>query len=259
MKKVIIFLSVLALLLMGAVEYHHSQARMSLMIAAPQEPAAAGGGDCPAGTYKFYWNGDHSSGDDHACVDSGNSSDAWDATNGGAVGSAYGYAGDGFGVTGDNQYRIWTVTSDDIFSEDLGTICVRFWVDASVDDECVLFESEYNNDGENYLLCHVEAADTVLCKQEGNNSAIYARSDGDTVNLNAWNYMCYRYDPGSTTHGVSLNGATWDDDAEAVAWVVEPNDFGLGEYETGVNFTENCYVDEIFVFGTYETDTNPYD
>ena len=170
---------------------------------------AAGGGDCPAGTYDGSWDGDHSSGTGYLCIDDGGSAADASASAGGTMHTDYGEGGGtGYRVTDDDQYYEWT--NADAGIDVVGTLCVRF--NAAIGGGTVrqyiggIHNETYNDD---HVGIAINSDDTVYGIQRADTTADGWNSTA-TITRGTWSTACitWRINAGND-EGVALwTGAT---------------------------------------------------
>ena len=135
-----------------------ANARMNLMV-------MGGGVGAAEVSYDFMWDGDHPSGESYAYIESGDSSDAWDTTDGtDRVSDAIGSDGDQeLEITDLNQYIRWNAVYID---DEIGTIWFSIYSAATLTAEMAIFESYV--DSTDNLYARLKTNDRIKGSHEGN-------------------------------------------------------------------------------------------
>jgi len=199
---------------------------------------AAAGGDCPSGTYKFAWNGQHPSGANYGCWDSGTTSEAGVVT-GLTVTSDY-------ATINDSDERM-EFTSGAPLDADIGTVWMDLWIVTSPTAQCGVYES-VNTDSTQLMVL---ANDTVL--------GIHFNGGWDDVPSDAalsegeWERVAYSWSTAANEHVIYANGFWNSADAETLGSVdPAPDHFRIGEYESGAICTGEIRIRNVYFIESYK-------
>jgi hypothetical protein len=249
MKKsilIIVILSIAALCFAGPLQEMHKRVIAGSTV-------AAGGGDCPDGTYKFAYNGDHSSGTDYACFDSGNSSKQGTETD---PGTNITVSEDYIEFDAENAYMTWAVAGDDGIDDQEGTVYFSVYI---VDDGGIgtnsIFESFGTTGSGPYLKMVTLSGQTIAFIDDDttNNSTYGATLSGDT-----WYRVGIAWKVGATPSfsisAVTLGSAhSWADDNDTLganAWT--PDDITVGDNLAANGVVDTVRVADIVIVSTFK-------
>jgi len=214
--------------------------------------------DCQVGTYEMAYNGDHSSGADYTCYNSGAANEQGTAQNV-TVTSDY------VSFTTSNDFLKWTVTGD---------------IAANMDEQGSIFFSVYTvNDGayatSPILEFYYDSNDTMYFVVDGASTRFRFNNYGGAVSSSVFStgksiatwYRCgYSWDTTANTHcarcvtsGTVDLSSPDDEDSEAVdPFAGDPTTFAIGEDLSGVGPNNETRVkDTAIVSGYKATDPGP--
>lgn len=245
-----------AALMRCGISHQEAQAAVKV-ISRTGRPAPAVGGDCPAETYTFYWDGDHSTSETYACVNSGggtqdsNGNDGTDRINssGGESG------GQGLYLTANDQYVTWDYdgSTPNLISGDLATIYMRIRVDVTNEDNVGLFEWSTDNDNRVNIVLQGNAQ-LAGNHNDGTNSQNVTSSSGYTVSNNTWTTVGYSYDVSANTHSCTANGGTnWNEQTETMISLASPGaNITLGENAASGVHDRTVSIDHVIIINSYQ-------
>lgn len=253
------YLHLFILLLLPACTDAHANLNFFLMT--NSTPPAEEGGDCPSGTYAYYWDGDHSTSNLTGCTNSGAGTFTF-TQNGGSITTSGCEASEGncFVATGANQYL--QLTSPTI-NETTGTMWMRLYVDDAYGDRSdslyfweTIRAGSPNTDKMTCVM--LTTAETVRCIWEGNNAVQNVNGTGFTSQ--AWQWVGYSWDNSGTDKHSVYDGASWTENVEALtAFSATLDEMTLGEDEAGGGSNEGFKIDRYsLISGTYQA-ANPGD
>jgi hypothetical protein len=204
-----------------------------------------GAASCPSGTYEIGYNGDHTSGADYACYESGTANEQGttvDAT----VTSDY------VSVPATNDYLRWTITGD--ISADIDSLGSIFFSTYITDDgdtlveQGIVFELAYN--GSNYIACtfHPGGGGQFYCYHNSAGTGNQVQTSDVVIDVDTWVRCGYTWNASLDKHAldcISSGSVTWDsnsgspddeDDPETIdgfddTGAVDPDTFLIGELE----------------------------
>jgi hypothetical protein len=223
------------------------------------------GGDCPAGTYLFYWNGDHSLGEGYACTSPAGtpsninvaSTDGTDRVDTGGV------TGKGFVKTANNQYMCWTVTNEDIINNTLGTVWMKLKADGARSTAAMAWESGNSGSPSTEQIKAVinSTNDQILGHYEGDNAGQEVAGSNDVVVDDTWTAVGYYWNVTLDYHGTDDGDGTWTEVTEDLTILDPKSDlFCIGENITGgAESTAGTYIfwiDDVYVFA--DKHASPY-
>jgi len=260
---VFIYALLIGVLLAAIVEIPEGGARMNLMIVGGSTPATTtASADCPTGTYNFAWNGEHSSGTNYACFDSGSTAGAYDA-NGGTILIAAGYAQSGsYGlqIDDDNEYFSWTnpstVGTKTIIDDEDFTIYahMRTAGDIDVSADANFFESY--EDSSNYIEMLIRASDDYLKgAARGGGAAAEDANSGADVSDGNWRRIGFSCTTSTGYCYVSIDGGdTWNQSASSdyASFTTGCPAVVIGEQTAGGNAASEIHLDNIYVINSFE-------
>jgi len=203
--------------------------------------APAAGGDCPAaGTYDYYWNGDHSSGTTYVCYDDG--ADINGTLSGASINSG-GYSGNKFDATEHNQHLYWSGTID----VNKGVIWVLFSTSDTSRTGNIYFMETHDAVNSEFVRVYVETDDTVSAVYDGGGASETCSSTGTIAEDGSWQWLGYSWDIANDDHAVYVNGA-WEDcnDEGFTVLTATAHIFALGEKLAGSSFTETYALDNYY-------------
>lgn len=230
----------------------------TVVVVAGSVPAAPAS-DCPAGTYAFAWNGEHSSGVDYACFNSGASSGVADATAGTmTTGADYAQAGNN-GVHIDQANESWrwvsptTVGSVQIIDDEAFTIWFHARA-ANEDTSSAVYFLESRYDSSDYIYTMLRTNDDIQVVAHGAGTEETAFSGGNISDGN-WHRIGVSCTTSTAKCATSLDGAAWSEAASATytAWTSgDPPEFRIGENSVGTATTAYIDVDNIYILLSYQ-------
>jgi len=239
------------------------EARLSTILLSGT-PATTGTVDnCPDATYAFAWTGDNTSGSDYACTSNGTSS-VQAASSGGslAYGTSYGENGDGVQINAADEYLLFTASGGDIIDDEASTIWFSIRTNGDVDmanPPPYIFESYLGGSNANELYGYVRPDEDVATIAWGASTGeSWNGADADITNGEwhrigvSWDaasgYLCVDTDDQSWANCSGSNTFTaWNDGSPA-----DPDDFTIGENQTGNAFTWEIHMDNIYIVTTYK-------
>ena len=219
-------------------------------------PVMLGGGvPCPSGTYDFFWNGDHTSGEGYACITNGTGTQNTAGSDGtDRINVTAGQSGNGFQISAANQYVYWTVTGEDILDDTICTIWMSVKPEnADFANQAGLWES--NVDVNNKALGFIRPSDdsyNIFTKGNGTEEGYFGISD-DITN-GAWQRVGFSWTTATAKVAV-WDAAGWSESVSTThtAWASAMDDFSLGEYVTGVSHGYDIYIDSVYIItGSYQ-------
>lgn len=216
-------------------------------------------GSCPslASSYKFAWNGDYPDNNLLACNDLASFTKA--GVTGGTVeiNSDYGYSGNGFRKTANNEYVNFAFDSgDSLINDELGTIWMRVYIvsDGAMTNDMV-FESSSNSTNFIYIIINSDKSLRGYFRDNVNQQYVVSTigSAADTVHWNEWNWIGYSWDATNNRHCVTINDETWYQESETLdAWATQPNNVAIGEKDRGGTESDAIWIDDVYIFNTYQ-------
>lgn len=151
----------------------------------------------PAGTYKFWYNGDHPSGTNYAYSDSGSGSEA-----GSITGSSV--SNDSVTVDTAGENITWSTTSNDLVSGTKGTVFFSVYVsdegNADLGSNALL---EVYLDSLNYLRIYsADASNNITALHRGNDGSLPTIGTSfASLGIGAWYRVGYSWQTGADTNG----------------------------------------------------------
>lgn len=184
---------------------------------------AGGSGDCAdQGSWELYWDGTHSSGANYACIAGSGVSGTLGGT--GSIvdptsdpGTANFTSGvNVLKVTADGDSLTIPVTGGTDIDSTQGHIKLSFYYNLALITNIFSYTS-----GSDSIICSpLGGLYRVICSHTGNNGATSQTTYSNTtdlLSLDDVNVIEYRWDCTANTHGVKINGGSWEDDSEDIA------------------------------------------
>ncbi len=212
-------------------------------------------------SYAIRWNGDHATDTSYADLRSGAAS--LDGTISGTVeiSSSYGQVGNGLRITNNNEYVLWALSGADTINRDSATVWFSIKTDASADftADATFWESYISS--EDYLRALIRPSDEkITLTAKGNNVTEGFASSGAVNTGNpircavSWNIATAKV---SLYDGVS---DSWNESSSSTYTksVTVFDEFVLGEYNAGGAFTENIYLDNVYLVNADYQAADPY-
>ena len=216
---------------------------------------AAGGSNCPTGSsYQSACDGDYPSQTKYLCFGASQLDGAEQGTV--SIGTDYGEGGSvGLQVDGADEGVEWTVTTDNILTSGVGTICARVYaVPADWDTTAVPFEVQ---SAAGRFGCLMLDSNTVRCDHYGGTNQGIVDAPG-TFSEQTWYTIKYSWDDTNDNHeaclGTSANpsGAECTEDTGDTLDDFTANNLHLGEEEIGAVATIALNISYIKVYSTYQ-------
>lgn len=220
--------------------------------------------DCPSGTYKFYWDGDHSSGSTYACT--ANGTGTLNGSNSGGTIGAFGVTGNAFRKSAHDQYIAWTITADDILDDAAGTIWMKIKADSDRTALAVALEATVSSTpttDDIKMIISDTTLDRIQGHYEGDNDA---ETIDDSANAavvpNTWTVIGYTWNQSGSVHCVTDGDGTWRCSSSDTLTILAPasDELVIGERRTGgaETTTDTIFdIDEVYITGSYQS-ANPF-
>jgi len=238
--------------------------------------------NCPSGVYKFFWDGDNTTSENHACITNCSASDARDTSDGTDRTVAGGQSGQMFDETAQNQYGEWTIAADDIIDDEIGTVWLSVYAISSTGLGNVLSSNmnvfEVSTDADSCTINDIQ----IILKNNGRVSNIFrSNNNNESVdnaailyNYSDWSRIGYTWSVADTgdgkgsTHcvqkcdGDKTNCSGWycnnavDNSDTLVAFTVAADTLAIGDHECGGADGGEVYIDNVFVMSTFKA-TDP--
>jgi len=194
-------------------------------------PGASGGGDCVnRGSAAIYWDGDHSSGTDYACISGGTQQGSIVS---GTVSTDQNHtAGGSYSMDSptSNDYIVFAITGKDIFDSAEGTIDMWVYPTGHTSNTRLFYiygNTDYANN--RIYLDYISATQKIYYYHKGNSTAVTFTST-DTLTDNQWNHIEFRWSVANKKTSIKINDAgSWEDAAEesSVTAFVDAPSMGL--------------------------------
>lgn len=221
------------------------------------------GGDCPSGTYEIGYNGDHSSGADYVCYESGTASEQGTTVNA-TVSSSY------VSFSSANDYLEFTITGD--ISAGLDTSgAIYFSLNmASVAGVNAILELSYGGSTSEIITARFDGTKIRFDNEGGGQNQ---NINSTVVSAASTNYRCaYQWDATNDIHEckcVTSGSVTWTspddsdseaidewDDADGAGSAVDPDTLTIGEHFSAFSVTGEVRVWDVFVVSGWDS-TDP--
>lgn len=217
------------------------------------DPEVASNG-CPTGTYLGAWGGEHTTGTDYICLNSGLSQKQ------GTVNSAASIHGD-YKLTGNYGIHIPTgadslsaaISSGDLGASSTGTIWFDIYLDASTGANYVY---PYYVDNSNLLRINFQADNTISAYHIGNATSV-SKVTTNTVTDTTWTTIgiAWQANAGTTYFSVKVGANAWEDSADpdhVTAFASEPTTFWLGDKTAAGGVADGYRLDNYSIHSTYK-------
>lgn len=204
----------------------------------------------PLASFEQYWDGDHTSGTNHACesggTEAGTLSGATVSTdqNHTSDSGSYSHALD---CTAANQYLEFNRDSKMTSSE--GELDIWFYPTAAATAYCLF---EMHKDGNDYVHFVVLTSNKIRIVHAADGAGQNDAYSAGTITANQWNRAQARWHVGSGNLDAQLNSEGWQDDNDAIAAFDsgEATTFCYGEKDSGESQDATIYIDDCYVEAT---------
>jgi len=207
--------------------------------------------NCPDATYMFSLDFDYSGDTAKACFTSCGASK--DGTQGGtaAIGSSYGYSGNGLYCDGNNDYYSYVVSSEDGFDPDIGTI--EFWIKVPSTTGFTCLVELTDGTSSNYIAVVMRDTGQIRGYYYAN-STNHTTNNSTAITDDTWALVRYSWDVANTRHSIQINGGSWVQETDALgSFTSSAAEVVVGN--KNVAFTTNAFnIDEVVIRSGYQDD-----
>jgi len=176
-----------------------------------EAPIPEPSGSCPSGTYSLVWWGDHPSGTNYACTNSGAGSLEM-TVSGATIHADYGSSGYGALFDSDSE-NISVVVTSDHFSSSEYTIYVAVNPPTLPNNGSISWSFRIYKDANNEIRANIYSDGHVYFLHKGNGVSV-SRSVTGILTAGAWNVLGFRGSVTGNIIGINVNGSTWTDDID---------------------------------------------
>ncbi len=212
-------------------------------------------------SYAIRWNGDHATDTSYADLRSGAASLDGAVTGTVEINGSYGQVGNGLRVTTNNEYVLWALSGADTIDRNVATVWFSIKTDVSEDftADATFWESYIAST--DYIRIVIRSSDEKLSLTTKGNNTTESYSSSSAVNTGNWIRIAVSWNIG-TAKVACYDGVSdsWNESSSSTYTksVTVFDEFVLGENSAGGSFTENIYLDNVYlVNGDYQA-ADPY-